>query len=93
MIPVNQFLPGSLASLLRNAPLSPEKVAFAWRTAVGAAVERATDVTLDTDGTLRVVAREPSWEREILRSQPMILPRLQALLGEDVVRKIEVRSA
>ncbi len=93
MIPVNQFLPGSLASLLRNAPLSPEKVAFAWRTAVGAAVERATDVTLDTDGTLRVVAREPNWEREILRSQPVILPRLQALLGEDVVRRIEVRSA
>jgi ABC-2 type transport system permease protein len=39
-------MPAALASVLRLAPLTPEKVAFAWRTAVGAAVDRVTSVEL-----------------------------------------------
>ena len=36
--PVQDFLPGALAAILKKAPLTPEKIAFAWRSAVGAAV-------------------------------------------------------
>ena len=46
MIPLQQVMPAALASVLRQAPLSPEKVAFAWRTAVGAAIDRASTVEL-----------------------------------------------
>ena len=33
MIPVNAFLPSALAEVIRKAPLSQDKVEFAWRTA------------------------------------------------------------
>ncbi len=91
MIPVHQLVSPSLAAMLRKAPLCPEKVAFAWRTAVGMAVERATDVDLGPDRILRVVTRDPAWEREIRRSASVILARVQLLLGDDVIARIEVR--
>ena len=36
--PLNSAIPGALAELLRDAPLSPGKVSFAWRAAVGPAL-------------------------------------------------------
>ena len=71
MIPVQQFMPAAVAEILRKAPLTPEKVAFAWRTAVGPAVAKATSVEL-RDGVLRVRAREVTWLREVERSAPLI---------------------
>jgi hypothetical protein len=53
---LGQFIPGALAALMRKAPLSDEKVAFAWRTAVGSSMDRVTTVTLK-DGVLRVRAK------------------------------------
>ena len=91
MIPVQQVLPASLAFILKKAPLSPEKVQFAWRTAVGAAVDRATEVALGADGVLHVIARNRTWKQEIVRSNTTTLARLQSLLGDDVVRRIETR--
>ena len=57
VIPVQQFMPGALAEILRKAPLTPEKVAFAWRSAVGPAVDKATTVDL-RNGVLHVQARD-----------------------------------
>jgi hypothetical protein len=88
MIPVHQFMPGVLAELLRKAPLTPEKVAFAWRSAVGPAVDKATAVDL-RNGILHVKARDASWQREVERSAGLIRSRLIATLG-NVVRSIEV---
>jgi hypothetical protein len=88
--PLIQGLPGALAELLRGAPLSPAKVDFAWKAAVGAALERTTAVHLE--GTrLLVDAVSAQWASEIVRSQHVILSRLQLLLGKDVVTAIEVR--
>ena len=53
MIPVNHLMTGALASILRHAPLTPEKVAFSWRTAVGPAVDKVTAVEFH-DGVLYV---------------------------------------
>ena len=92
MRPLQQAIPGALTEILRAAPLSDGKVAFAWRTAVGPALERVTAVKL-VQRMLIVETANPQWSHEIMRSSPLILRRLQNLLGADVVEKIEVRRA
>jgi hypothetical protein len=89
MIPVHRFMPDALAAVLRKAPLSPEKITFAWRTAVGPSVDRATAVTLN-GATLRVRVKDAQWRREIEHSAGLIRARLDALLGAGVVRSLEV---
>jgi hypothetical protein len=91
VIPVNHVMPGALAAVLRRAPLTPEKVAFSWRTAVGAAVDKVTSVELH-DGILYVRARDAAWQREIERSAGLIRSRLDGLLGDRVVRRIEIAT-
>ena len=91
MKPLTQALPGALAELLRETPLSAGKVSFAWRAAVGAAVERVTSVRLE-DRILIVEPVDQAWAREITRSSPVILTRLQTLLGTETVTRILVRE-
>jgi len=91
MRPLSQALPGALAELLRDAPLSPGKVNFAWRAAVGAGVERVTAVRLE-GGVLVVEAASTQWAHEITRSSPLILARLKMLLGRDTISRIVVRE-
>ncbi len=91
MRPINQAMPGALADLLAAAPLSPGKMSFAWRVAVGPALERVTAVRLD-DHVLVVEAASPQWAREVARSSSVILGRLQTLLGAEAVRAIVVRE-
>jgi Dna[CI] antecedent, DciA len=83
-------MPRVLSAVLRNAPLSPEKVAFAWRMAVGPAVDKATEVALRQD-VLYVRAKDAAWQREVERSAALIRSRLTDLLGEHVVRYIDVK--
>jgi hypothetical protein len=89
VIPVNHVMPGALAAILRRAPLTPEKVAFSWRTAVGPAVDKVTSVELH-EGVLYVRARDAAWQREIERSAGLIRSRLDGLLGDRVVRRIHI---
>ena len=91
MRPLNSALPGALEELLKDAPLSPGKVSFAWRAAVGAALERETSVRLE-GSTLYVDAASHQWAREVRRSSSMILNRLQTLLGAGTVVSISVRE-
>jgi predicted nucleic acid-binding Zn ribbon protein len=84
--------PGALMQLLRDAPLSSGKVGFAWRAAVGPAVARATSIRLE-GAVLLVDATTPQWAREVARSAPTILHRLQEWLGAAAVERIEVRRA
>jgi len=90
--PLQDALPGAVAELLRGAPLSPGKVAFAWRTAVGPALERVSAVRLE-GRTLLVETTSAQWTREITRSSGMILPRLQSLLGREALEAIVVRTS
>jgi hypothetical protein len=91
MIQVHRVIPDALAEILRKAPLNDEKVAFAWRSSVGPAIDRGTTVSLQ-GGVLRVTVREAAWGREIERSETLIRARLDALLGRGVVRAIEISS-
>jgi len=89
MIPVNEFMPAALEEILRKAPMSPEKLAFAWRQSVGDAVDRVTSIQLD--GTvLRVRAQSAQWQREVERSAGLIRSRMGRLLGAGIVRSIQV---
>jgi hypothetical protein len=89
VIPVHEVMPEALAEMLRRAPLTPEKVAFAWRTAVGPAVDRVTTIELKGK-VLHVRAKDAAWQREVERSAAIIRKRLDALLGEAVVRGLDV---
>jgi hypothetical protein len=91
MVPAQQCATTVVTKLLQQQPLSDAKVAFAWRTAVGPAVARATAVTL-RDGTLEVLASGEHWRREIAHSADMIVGRLAALLGRDVVQRLSVMA-
>ena len=82
-------MPGALAELLRGSPTSDGKVTFAWKAAVGPAFDRVTNVKLERR-VLLVETASAQWSREVMRSSPVILKRLQSLLGADVVERIEV---
>ena len=45
--PIDRGMPGALVELLRGSPLSDGKVTFAWKAAVGPAIERVTHVKLE----------------------------------------------
>lgn len=75
--------------MLRKAPMSPEKIAFAWRAAVGPGMDKVTSVELRED-VLRVRAKDASWRREIERSAGVIRRRLTTLLGDGIVRELDV---
>jgi Dna[CI] antecedent, DciA len=88
---ISHIVPAALMELLRTMPLSDGKVTFAWKAAVGPALERATVVKLDA-GTLIVETTGPQWTREVKRSSGVIMTRLRTLLGDQTVQRIEVRT-
>ena len=90
MTPVQTLATGAVVQILRRQPLSPGKVGFAWRVAVGPQIGRITEVRLSDDGALTVRAPDPRWRREIERSRALVLSRLETLLGRDVVKRIDL---
>lgn len=91
MEPVQSLMSGAVARLVRPAPLSPEKVLFAWRAAVGPSVSRVTRVRLASHGVLDVIVDDDRFGDELVRSSPMVLGRLQELLGADTVHRLDVK--
>jgi len=92
MISVGSGMPNALAELLRTQPLTPAKVEFAWRRAVGPALSRVTRATLRDTGTLEVAADTRQWKREIDRAAALLMSRLEPILGSGAVRRITVTS-
>lgn len=90
MLLARDIAPRAVGQLLRNQPLTPAKIRFAWQASVGVSMGRATKVDLTDDGTLLVVASGEHWRREIIRSAGMIRRRLTELLGKNVVKRITV---
>jgi Dna[CI] antecedent, DciA len=91
MQPIQQFSSRVLSELIRRQPASQEKTAFAWQFAVGPALARVTTVELEHD-ILRVRVADPRWTVEVRRARPLVLARLQQLLGADAVTRIEIDS-
>jgi hypothetical protein len=93
MIPANKVIPGVVAEIIRKAPLTDEKVAFAWRLAVGPALSKSTSVRLDADGTLYVRAESQAWVDSIRSSIGLIRSRLAHFLGDDAVKRMSYEDA
>lgn len=91
MVPVSAIVPAAMAEVIRKAPLSDEKVTFAWRLAVGQSIAKSTTVRLDGQGTLHVKAETPAWLAAIRKSTSLIHLRMGDLLGENVVKRLEFR--
>jgi predicted nucleic acid-binding Zn ribbon protein len=89
MQPLSNGMPGALVELLRGSPLSDGKVTFAWKAAVGPAIERVTHVKLERR-VLLVETASAQWSKEVMRGSAVILRRLQSLLGVDAVERIEI---
>lgn len=83
-------MPAVLAEVIRKAPLTDEKVAFAWRLAVGRAVGKVTTVRLASNGILYVKADAPAWNDAIAKSLGLIRSRLAHYLGETAVKSIDL---
>ena len=81
-------MPAVVAEVVRKAPLNEAKVAFAWRLAVGPALDKSTSVRLAPDGTLHVRAESKAWQDSIRASVGLIRSRLAHFLGDDVVKRI-----
>jgi hypothetical protein len=88
--PLGPLVDSVIPRLLAQAPMTPEKVNFAWRVAVGAAIDHVTRARLA--GVTLIVDGEPQWLREVDRSQDLILRRLQRLLGAETVRFLKTGS-
>ena len=91
MLSTRDVAPGAIKEILRRQPVSPGKVQFAWESAVGPSVARATSAELDASATLHVTVHTESWRSEIVRSKPLIIRRMAELLGSDTVKRIAVR--
>ena len=86
---VTHVIPDALAAILRKAPLCDEKIAFAWRMAVGPAMDKATTLAY-RNGVLQVRAKDPAWQREVERAAGVVRHRLEAILGAGIVKSIDV---
>lgn len=84
------MLPAIVAEVIRKAPLTDEKVAFAWRLAVGPALGKATTARLGSNGTLYVKADAPAWNDALGKSLGLIRSRLAHYLGESAVTRIDL---
>jgi hypothetical protein len=93
VIKANQVMPAVVAEVVRKAPLTDEKVVFAWRLAVGPAVGRATRVRLDAQGTLHVMAEAQAWLDSVRQSVGLIRSRLAHYLGDNTVKRISYEDA
>ena len=92
MIKAQHCVTSALRTLLRDQPLSKGKVSLAWSAAVGRTIDRVTSVSLGRDGTLRVRADDRHWAREIGRSSALIMSRVNRLLGNGIVARLEVTA-
>lgn len=90
---LQSLLPGVVRALLRQGPLSQEKLQFAWRVAVGPSIDRVTSIRVCGEADVEVTVADAGWRKEVRRSQAEILGKLRSLLGPEAVKALHVRGA
>jgi predicted nucleic acid-binding Zn ribbon protein len=93
MEPIQHVLPAAVAEIVRRAPVSPEKIAFAWQAAVGPAIARATEIAVADGSVLDVRVSTEAWRRELKRSTPVIIERLEKMLGPGVIARLKIAGS
>ena len=88
VIKANQVMPAVVAEVIRKAPLTDEKVAFAWRLAVGPAVAQGHQRCGSTP-TARCTSPRKRRRGSTASAQSigLIRSRLAHYLGEDAVKE------
>jgi predicted nucleic acid-binding Zn ribbon protein len=81
--------PRALRLALAQQPTTSGKVLFAWSICAGSALARSATASW-RDGVLSLDAKSETWRRELVRARPLLLKRLEALLGPDVVRSLQI---
>jgi predicted nucleic acid-binding Zn ribbon protein len=89
MLPIQQFSSRVLSDIIRRQPASAARTKFAWQLAVGPKLARMTSVDLNGD-VLTVRSTDKRWAAEIARARPIVLARLQQLLGPDAVHSVRI---
>ena len=92
MEPLNFTAARAMRTLLANQPTTDAKIAFAWQVAAGPALGRAASVRWDVEGTLHVRPSTAAWTAEIRHARPILRGRMNELLGDEVVKRIEIIS-
>lgn len=92
MVSLQRVWPAAVSVVLKQGPLTAGKLRFAWRAAVGPALDRVSQVELGPDQTLIATVDDPRWRTEIARSKELIRARLAALIGPEAIRTITIRA-
>lgn len=89
---LDRTAPRAIRAALANQPTTPGKVMFAWSLAAGATLARAATPSWQ-DGVLHLSPRSETWRQELVRARPLLIARLQGLLGVDAVRRLVIAGA
>ncbi|MGE3841311.1 MAG: DciA family protein [Vicinamibacterales bacterium] len=88
---LHECLPG-LTAAIRRQPLSEAKLAFCWQLVAGAAIARATTLTLAPGGEVVIRTQDGHWTREVRGALPELKQRLETLLGPEGVAHLKVEG-
>ena len=92
MEPLQNAATEAVRRVLDAQPTTAAKIAFAWKMVAGRAVGRATEAEWRGDSALVVRTHGDAWRREILAARPLLLSRLQDLLGPGVITRLDVEN-
>jgi predicted nucleic acid-binding Zn ribbon protein len=85
---------GALSKL--TASLAPAtvlaRVQEAWPQAAGPAIASAARPVAERDGVLTVACEAAVWAAELELLAPDLIPRLNGLIGEELVRELRCRT-
>lgn len=90
---LSQLLPDGLRALGPKGLWTEARLRKVWREAVGEQVAAHANVRRLRGGTLEVSVTHGPWETEIRYLSTVIADKLNALMGEKLVERIEVRRS
>ncbi len=88
--PLAMAMEGLTATIAPATPLA--RVQGAWAEAAGQAVAEAARPTAERSGVLTVTCTAAVWAQELSLMAVDLLARLNAVLGEEVVRELRCRT-
>lgn len=89
---IKNILPSALAGLNQPETQKKQKLWTEWNKIVGEQIAKNTRPSLGKQGELFIWTDQPALAHELItRYQPTILRRVQALLGQEEVKKIIIR--
>jgi predicted nucleic acid-binding Zn ribbon protein len=88
--PLALALDGLTAALAPTSPLG--RIQACWGEAVGGAIAAAAHPVSEHDGVLTVRCEAAVWAQELDLMAPEVLARLNAVLGEESVRRLRCRA-